>query len=69
MKILYKDKQFFCGFKILAEGVFVNQLFGTSCLVIQFDELCGLRQISVSRAIYCTVKICYELRKKFATAL
>lgn len=70
----YKDKQFFREFKILAEGVFVNQLFGTA--VIQFDELCGLRQIAVSRAtccgllaIYCTVKICYKLRKKFATAL
>ena len=42
----YKEKQCFCGHKILTDGVFVVQL--CSMPESQFDELCGLRKIVVS---------------------
>ena len=52
----YKARQFFfCGYKILTEGV-----FATHCLVMresQFDELCGLRQTAVSSAKYVYIYI------------
>lgn len=42
----YKEKQFF----FLTEGVFVTQL--SNNVESQFYELCGLRQIAFSRAIF-----------------
>jgi hypothetical protein len=45
----YKDKQLFCGHNTLIEGVFVTQLVREES---QCDEMCGIRQIAILRAIW-----------------
>jgi len=37
------DKQYFCSYSILTEGVFVTELSGKGGAL--FDGLCGLREI------------------------